>query len=64
MKMILKKEKRENGYLLTSDNGYILVEFNYNFGRKEQVCFVELKDGKTKCFNRLSDAKLFLELGF
>lgn len=59
--MKFKKTKRENGYKLENQNGWILVEYNFNFGKKEIEVYAQLLEGKGKSFKKIIDAKSFIE---
>lgn len=61
--MKFKKSKRENGYKLENESGFILVEYNYNFGKKEISVFAEHISGLQRSFSKVSDAKSFIEFG-
>ena len=49
------KTKRENGYKLETKTGIILVEYNYNFGKKETEIWATLfKNDRSKFFKTIS----------
>lgn len=56
-----KKEKLENGYVLTHANGYVSVSYSYSFGKKRIDVTAEGVDGVYRTFKTITEAKGYIQ---